>query len=408
MRDKKPGKHALSFVLLTVLIDMIGIGIILPVLPGLIREIAHADLSRASVIGGWLFVAYSAMQFLFGPTIGNLSDAYGRRPILLLSIAGLGVDYALTAFAPNLFWLFTGRLVAGVCGASYSTANAFIADITEPEDRAKAFGMIGAAFGVGFIIGPALGGLLAEFGHRAPFFAAAGLSIANFIYGWIVLPETLPPEKRRGFDLARANPLGALIALRRHPILLTFGVVLFLHFLATNVYPAVWAYYTIYRYGWSEWEVGLSLAAFGVVTAIAQAGAVGPIIKRIGEYWAAAIALLVELVVGLGYALATRGWMIYALIVAGALQGLAMPAINAMMTKEVDDDAQGELQGAISSLMGIAAIFGPWMAAQLFGAFTGDQAIIELPGAPFLAATVLSLAALWIFMRARRRASMAQ
>jgi DHA1 family tetracycline resistance protein-like MFS transporter len=408
MQDRRPGKHAMMFVLITVLIDMIGIGIILPVLPGLIGEIADVDVSQASILGGWLFVAYSAMQFLCGPIVGNLSDAYGRRPILLMSIAGLGIDNVLTAFAPTIAWLFLGRLVAGVCGASYSTANAFIADITEPAERAKAFGMIGAAFGLGFIIGPAVGGFLGEFGHRVPFFAAAALSFANLIYGWFVLPETLPPQKRRRFEIARANPLGALIAFRHHPVLLSFGIVLFLHFLATNVYPAIWAYYTIYRYGWGAWEVGASLAFFGVITAIVQGGLVGPIIKRIGESRAALVSLVAEVVVTAAYAAATKGWMIYGLLVVGAAQGIVMPAVNAMMTHEVEDDAQGELQGAISSLMGIAAILGPLLATQLFGAFTGAGAAVELPGAPFLASALLSAVALWVFMRAPARRAVAR
>lgn len=403
MTASKTSPHALTFVLITVLIDMIGLGIIIPVLPRLIEDVAHVDIAHASVIGGWLFVAYSAMQFLFGPIIGNLSDAYGRRPVLLASVAGLGVDYLLTAFAPTIAWLFLGRLIAGICGASYSTANAFIADITTRENRAKAFGMVGAAFGIGFTIGPALGGLLSHFGDRAPFFMAAGLSIANVIYGYFVLPETLSPGRRRPFTLKRANPLGALVAFRRHPLLLGLGAVLFLQFLATNVYPAIWAYYTIYRYQWSELEVGLSLTAFGVITAIVQGGLVGPFIARFGERMAAVISLTVECVIAVGYGLATHGWMIYALLVVGALQGIAMPAINAMMTHEVEEDAQGELQGAISSLMGISAIVSPFLGTQLFGMFAGPGALMELPGAPFFLTAILSVVALWMFVGVPRR-----
>ncbi|MDQ0395033.1 TCR/Tet family MFS transporter [Labrys monachus] len=404
MTDSKTSPHALTFVLITVLIDMIGLGIIIPVLPRLIADIAHVDIAQASILGGWLFVAYSAMQFLFGPVIGNLSDAFGRRPVLLVSVAGLGIDYALTALAPTIGWLFAGRLIAGLCGASYTTANAFIADITPPEGRAKAFGMIGAAFGIGFIIGPGIGGFLATYGDRAPFYAAAAFSIANVLYGWFVLPETLSRDKRRPFALARANPLGALIAFRRHPVLVGFGAALFLHMLATNVYPAVWAYYTIYRFGWTEWQVGLSLTAFGVVTALVQGGLVGLFIQRFGERLAAVISLFVECVIAIGYGLATQGWMIYALLVIGALQGIAMPAINAMMTRQVDERTQGELQGAISSLMGIAAIIGPALATQLFGLFAGPGAVIELPGAPFFAAAILSVVALWLFVGVPRKA----
>jgi MFS transporter, DHA1 family, tetracycline resistance protein len=398
MTASKSSPHALTFVLITVLIDMIGFGIVIPVLPRLIEDIAQVDIARASVIGGWLFVAYSAMQFLFGPIIGNLSDAYGRRPVLLISVAGLGVDYLLTAFAPSIAWLFLGRLIAGVCGASYTTANAFIADITAPKNRAKAFGMVGAAFGVGFTLGPALGGMVSQLaGDRAPFFLAAGLSIANLVYGYFVLPETLPDEKRRPFTLGRANPLGALIAFRKHPLLLGLGTVLFLHLLATSVYPAIWAYYTIYRYQLSELEVGLSLAAFGIITAIVQGGLVGPFIKRFGERAAAIISLTVECLIAVGYGLASQGWMIYALLGVGALQGIAMPAINAMMTHEVDEDAQGELQGAISSMMGISSIASPLLGTQLFGLFAGPSALAEIPGMPFFMTAILGVVALWLF-----------
>jgi DHA1 family tetracycline resistance protein-like MFS transporter len=403
MPGAKPSKHALTFVLLTVTIDMIGMGIIMPVLPGMIGSIAGVGVSDAARIGGWLLVAYSAMQFLFGPVIGNLSDAYGRRPVLLLSILGLGIDYAVIAFAPSIGWLFLGRFIAGACGASYTTANAFIADVTAPEDRAKAFGLIGAAFGIGFVVGPALGGLMAGFGHRAPFFVAAALSLLNAAYGFLVLPESLPAEKRRPFRMARANPLGALLAFRRHPIVLAYGLTLFLHFLATNAYPAVWAYYTIYRYGWSEWQVGLSLALFGAVTAGAQGGLVGPFIARFGERAAAIVSLIVEVVIALGYAFATQGWMIYVLLVVGALQGIAMPAINALMTRQVGEDAQGELQGAIAGIIGITAVVGPLLATQLFAGFTGPSALLELPGAPFVATALLSLLALGVFARARPR-----
>ena len=397
----QPGRHALTFVFITVVVDMIGIGLILPVLPALIRELAHVDVAQAAVIGGWLLVAYSAMQFLCGPIVGNLSDAYGRRPVLLLALGGLGIDYVLCAFAPSIAWLFLGRLLAGTFGASHVTAYAYITDVTPADQRAKAFGMIGAAFGIGFVIGPAIGGLLGAYGPRVPFMAAAVLALANVAYGWFVLPESLPPEKRRPFRFKRANPVGSLAVLRKDPLLRDFGVVLFLHFLATAAYPAIWAYYTIYRYGWSELQVGLSLAVYGIVTAAVQGGLVGPIIARLGEWRTALLALCVEVAAGFGYGIASAGWFIYVLIVVGAPQNIALPAINAMMTRRVGASAQGELQGALASITGITAIIGPLIATQLFGHFTGPQAPMELPGAPFFAAMLLSAVAAWLFLRTR-------
>jgi DHA1 family tetracycline resistance protein-like MFS transporter len=400
MPDRKPGKHALAFVLITVLIDMIGIGLILPVLPGLIADLTGVDVAAASVIGGWLFVAYAGMQFLCGPLIGNLSDTYGRRPILLLSLAGLGIDYALTAFAPTILWLFAGRLIAGLCGASHVTANAYIADITPPEERAKAFGMIGAAFGIGFVLGPAIGGLLGEYGHRVPFLVAAALSLANVAYGALVLPESLARDKRRRFSLRRASPLGAVSALRRYPAVTGAATALFMFFVAESVYPALWAYITAYRYGWSEGAIGLSLASWGMIFALVQATLVGPIIARFGERRSALIGLAVSLAACLGYAAASEGWMVYALIVLGCLQALVYPAVNAGMSHAVPADAQGELQGAVASLQGMSSVIGPIVMTLAFGGFAGPRAIVELPGAPFILAAALTGIALIVLLKA--------
>ncbi len=396
-------RKALVFILLAVLIDMLGIGIIIPVLPEMIRAISGTDISRASVIGGWLFVAYSAMQFACGPAVGNLSDAYGRRPVLLASILGLGVDYTVTAFAPSVGWLFLGRVAAGVFGASYTTANAYVTDIMEPKDRAKAFGLIGAAFGIGFILGPALGGVLGHFGPRVPFLAAAGCSLANCVFGFVVLPESLPPDKRRAFRWRRANPFGVVVALRRQAVLMRWAGTLLLFFLAQCVYVSVWAFSAIARYGWSEAEIGVSLALVGLSTAVVQGVLVGPVIKRIGERRAAFVSLAIAFLSAIGYAVATEGWMVYALILLGAFQGLAMPAINALMSHEVSAERQGELQGAVASLQGIASIVGPLIMTQVFALFTGPELGLRLPGAPFVLAAALFGLAMVLFARAGRR-----
>lgn len=401
---RQPGKNALYVVLVTVLLDMLGIGIIVPVIPSLIESLAGKDIANASVIGGWLFMVYSAMQFLWGPVIGNLSDAYGRRPVLLLSILGLCIDYLVTAFAPTVAWLFVGRLLAGVCGASYTTASAYVADITAPEERAKAFGMIGAAFGTGFVLGPGIGGLLGQFGPRTPFFVAAGFSLLNFIYAAVVLPESLPAERRRPFALLRANPLGAVLALRRHPLLIRWALAIFITFLAQAVYPAVWAFAAIARYGWGEASIGLSLAFYGVVSALFQGALVGPSIRLMGERRSALVGMVVGVVAAAGYAWASEGWMVYALIVFGGLQGIAMPAINALMTHEVEADAQGELQGAVASLQALGSVFGPPLMTGIFAFFVGPRAPVAFAGAPFLLAAVLMLGATLLLPRHRRLA----
>jgi DHA1 family tetracycline resistance protein-like MFS transporter len=389
LRPPAADRKALAVVLLAVLIDMMGIGIVVPVLPDMIRSIAHSDISEASIIGGWLFVAYSAMQFVCGPIVGNLSDAYGRRPVLLAAVLGLGVDYIVTAYAPTIAWLFVGRIVAGFCGASYTTANAYISDITAPADRAKAFGLIGAAFGIGFILGPAVGGLLGQFGHQVPFLAAAGVSLVNFAIGVAFLPESLTRDNRRRFRWRRANPLGAILSLRHQPVLLRWAAALLLFFLAQSSYISVWAYAAIERYGWSEVEIGISLALVGISSAVVQGTLVGPIIRFMGERRAAIASLAIACVSAIGYAVAGRSWEVYVLIVVGAFQGIAMPAINALMSHEVEPEQQGELQGAVASVQGIASIVGPFAMTQIFAAFTGPAAYVDFPGMPYAVAAVL-------------------
>ncbi len=392
-------KRALWFVLATVLVDMIGLGLIIPVVPSILRELTHTDTTGASKYGGLLFFAYALTQFVFAPIIGGLSDAYGRRPLLLLAVVGLGIDNALTAFAPTVTWLFVGRLVAGACGASYATASAYIADVTEPEDRGRAFGLVGAAWGVGFVLGPALGGLLGGYGPRVPFFVAAGLSLANALYGFLVLPESLPPSARRPFSLKRANPLGSLLAVRGEQISVALLAALFLVLLAQTVYPSVWTFYTMARYGWDERLVGASLAAYGIAGSIVQATMVGSVIAKLGERRAALLALACDAVALTGLGLATRGWMVFALILAGAPAGIAFPAVKAVLSKSAPLNAQGMVQGVMGSLEGITSILGPIIMTGLFSVFGDEDAALRIPGAPFFCAGFLALAAVVVLAR---------
>jgi DHA1 family tetracycline resistance protein-like MFS transporter len=405
MATRAPGKYAVTFVFITVFLDMVGIGLIWPVMPRLIEDVSGSDLAGASAWNGWLFVAYGLTQFLFGPAIGNLSDAYGRRPVLLLSVFGLAVDYVLMALAPNLIWLFIGRLFAGICGASYTTANAYLADITKPEERAKVFGMMGAAFGLGFIIGPAIGGLLGEFGPRVPFVVAAGLSIVNFAYGYFVLPETLPPDKRRPFSLARSNPIGTLKVFASYRGVVPLGIVMTGYFLATSVYPAIWSFWGIARFGWSEATIGLTLAAFGLVMAISQGLLTGPTVKLLGEWNTVILALVSSLAASLGYALAPNLMVVILLFIAHAPEGFAQPALTALMSREAPDNAQGELQGGIASLQNIAMLVGTLVYALAFGWFMQPNPIAVTPSAGYYICFALLLATMAYFLTMKRPAA---
>jgi len=407
MSDRNPSRHALAFIFVTVLIDTIGFGIVIPVFPQLIVDLTGAPVNEAARIGGWLAFAYAVMQFATGPVIGNLSDRFGRRPVLLASLLAFAADYAIMGFAPTLTLLFVGRLIAGVTGASHTTAYAYIADVSPPEKRAQNFGLIGMAFGFGFIVGPALGGLIGEeFGTRAPFFVAAGLALANAAYGWLVLPESLPPKRRRRFDLRRANPVGTLLRLRRyHPVVLGLAGALFLWQLAHQALQGTWSYYAMYRFGWSAWTVGLSLAAVGLSAAIVQGGLVRVVVPRIGERRAVHLGLACGFASFLVYGFADRGWMIFGGIAVGALAGLAYPSMNALMSQKVDAGSQGELQGAVASLMSLSTIVGPPLMTQLFGYFSGRDAPFYLPGAAFVLAAALTLGSLWLFVRAGRSAA---
>ncbi len=388
--NSSPTKNkAVLFVLLTVCIDAMGFGIIIPVMPDLVAEVSSTGLSQAAVWGGYLSFSYAIMQFLFGPTVGNLSDRYGRKPVLLVSLFVLAIDFLIMALAQSLLLLFIGRLVGGIAAATHSTSNAFIADISAKEERARNFGLLGAAFGLGFILGPVIGGVAGEYGTRAPFYAAAVLAFANFCFGALVLPESLPPEKRRAFEWRRANPVGGFRQIGKVPMVAWLLACVFLFEIANFVYPAVWAYYTKEAFKWTSAEVGLSLAAVGLGFVVVQGWLIRIILKRFGEVRTVLGGLLVSLIGLLGFAFAREGWVFYAFLPVIALGGVASPAIGALMSNRIPDDAQGELQGIRSSVMAVVMIVSPLVMTQLFGYFTGKDAPVYFPGAPFLAAAVL-------------------
>ncbi|MBY0508878.1 MAG: TCR/Tet family MFS transporter [Rhodospirillaceae bacterium] len=396
-----PRKAAVAFILFTVLLDVIAMGIIIPVFPALITQFMSGDTPRAAVIYGFFGTIWALMQFLFSPAVGALSDRFGRRPVVLLSNLGLGLDYILMAVAPNLIWLFIGRVVAGITAASISAASAYIADVMPPEKRAGAFGLIGVAFGLGFVLGPALGGVLGGIDLRLPFWVAAGLSLANAAYGLFVLPESLPREHRRAFSWKRANPVGSLTLLRSHPELFGLATVHFLYTLAHNALPSVFVLYTAYRYGWDERTVGLTMAGFGVAIIVVQGLIVKPAVARLGERMTLVLGLLCA-VLGLAiYGLAPTGYVLWMGIPVAALWGLYGPASQGLMTRRVDPSAQGQLQGALSSILGITGMIGPALFTLTFArAISTPES--ALPGAPFLLASALVAAALVLAWRVTR------
>ncbi|MDR7125695.1 TCR/Tet family MFS transporter [Pseudotabrizicola sp. 4114] len=387
-------KLALTFILTTVTLDAIGIGLIFPVMPDLIRTVTGEDLAHAALWGGVLATSFAVMQFLFGPVLGSLSDRFGRRPVLLVSLLVMGLDYLVMAVAPTIWLLLIARLVAGVTAATYSTATAFIADITPPDQRGARFGLIGAGFGVGFVLGPLIGGLLAAVDIRAPFYAAAALAFANMIFGFLILPETVTDATRRPFSLRRANPLGALRAVSRLPGLrLTLACFLILG-IAMNVYPAVWAYYGQARFGWSTQMVGVSLAVYGISYALGQALLVGPMIRRWGEHRAAHYGMWVDVITLTGLGLVTSPVIALALTPLTALGGAVTPALQAIASRAAPADAQGEVQGVLASLNAIAMITSPLIMTATFSTFTAPDAPVYAPGAPFLLAAAMMLACL--------------
>jgi MFS transporter, DHA1 family, tetracycline resistance protein len=394
-------RRAALFVFTMVLLDILGLGLILPVLPQLIMGLTGEGLSEAARYGGWLWFTYAITQFFFAPILGGLSDRFGRRPVLLVATLAYGVDYLIMGFAPTLFWLFIGRFISGVSGATFTTGFAYMADISPPEKRAQNFGLIGAAFGLGFILGPAVGGLLGGLSPRAPFIVAGLLALANFAFGYFVVPESLPPERRRKFELQRANPLGTLLKLRSYPAVLGLATALFVWQLGHQALPGTWSYYAMYKFGWEAGMVGASLAFAGVLMAFSQAGLSRVLVPRFGESRIALAGLVSGTLTYIGYALATQGWMIFAVMLMWLPAALVFPTLNALMSHRVPADAQGELQGGISSLQSLSAIAGPMAMTQLFGYFTSEAAPWQVPGAPFVAAALLSALALVILLRQR-------
>ena len=387
-------RAALAFIFITIVLDMFALGMIIPVLPHLIEDFLGGDTAGAAKVYGVFGTVWALMQFFAMPVIGALSDRFGRRRVILLSNLGLGLDYVLMALAPNLAWLFVGRVISGITAASVSTGMAYIADVTPPEKRAAAFGRVGIAFGLGFVLGPALGGLLGSVDPRLPFWVAAGLSLANALYGLFILPESLPPEKRRAFEWRRANPLGSLRLLRSHPELSGMAVVMFLSNLAHAALPATFVLYAGYRYGWDARDVGLVLASVGICSAIVQGAVVGPAVRRLGERRVLLAGLACGAVGFFAYGLAPTGMLFLAAVPVVALWGLASPAAQGLMTRHIGPTEQGELQGAAGSVMGIATMIGPWLFAATFAYFIGEGTRWHLPGAAFmLAALLLALGA---------------
>lgn len=395
MAARAPGPNALLFIFITILINMIGFGIIMPVMPELVMEVTGGDLAEAARWGGILSFSYALMQFFMMPVMGSLSDRFGRRPVILSSLAAYSIDFLIMGLAPTLTILFVARVFAGTFAASFTTANAYIADISPPEKRAANFGVLGAAFGLGFIIGPALGGLIGDaFGHRAPFFAVAALGAANLVYGWFFLPETLAPENKRRFEWARANAFGAFNNFRRYPVILPIAMSLMLYQLAHWAFPSVWAYYAGEKFDWSPKEIGLSLMAVGVASAIVQGGLTRVAIPKFGERKLAFFGAGVAVIAYLGYGLVQQGWMVYPLIAFGALAGFTGPALQGIASRTVPADAQGQLQGAIGSINGIGMMVGPVLMTQVFSAFARDGAPLYFPGAPYVLASLLTALAI--------------
>ncbi|WP_108458956.1 MFS transporter [Devosia naphthalenivorans] len=398
MQAATRSRLTLTCILVTILLDMIGVGIIVPVLPELLEDLTGGSVANAAVIGGYLVFTYAFMQFVFSPVLGNLSDRFGRRPILLCSLLGLTFDYLMMSIAPVVWYLFIGRVIAGIAGAALATATAYMADITPPHKRTHRFGLIGAAFGLGFIIGPVIGGELGEFGPRVPFYAAAALAFANFLFGLLVLPESLPKPMRRKFDIRRANPFGAVLALRKYPAVLWLLVVLFFLQLATQALPQVFPYFTVEVFNFTSSSIGRTLGAFGIGFAFSQAVLAAPLSKGIGEPAVGIVGLLAAATAFAGIAFSADVYQLYLFIALGTVSGLAPPAINGVLSRQVPDNSQGELQGAVNAASSLATIVGPLAATQIFSYYTSSSTSGHyFPGAPFIACGIAVVIALIVF-----------
>ncbi len=386
-------KPALGFIFVTLLIDVTGFGVIIPVIPKLLQELIGGDasVSLAATYGGWLVAAYAITQFFCAPIMGGLSDRFGRRPVLLASLFGFGIDYFVVAWAPSIGWLFLGRIIAGVMGASFTTAGAYIADISTNENRAQNFGIIGAAFGLGFIIGPVIGGLLGDFGPRVPFIAAGLLTLLNWLYGFFILPESLKPENRREFEWKRANPIGTLSTLWKYPVIAGLLLSLTFVYLAAHAVQSNWSYYTIEKFKWTPGAIGLSLAVVGFTFALVQGVLIRKIIPKLGQQRSVYLGLALYAVGLLLYAFATQGWMMYAFTVIYCLGGIAGPALQGIMSGIVPPNAQGELQGGFTSLMSVTSIVGPPLMNNLFAFFTRPEGDTYFPGAAMLLGAVFMI-----------------
>ncbi|MGE8433405.1 TCR/Tet family MFS transporter [Chryseobacterium joostei] len=402
---KKTGKKAaIGFIFITLLIDITGWGIILPVVPKLIGELIHSDLSEAAKYGGWLGFAYAITQFIFAPIVGNLSDQYGRRPIILISLLGFAIDYILLALAPSIGWLFFGRIIAGLTGASISTASAYIADISTDEDRTKNFGLIGAAFGLGFIIGPVIGGLLGHYGARVPFYVAAILCMMNFLYGLFILPESLEKDKRRSFNWKRANPIGTFNFLRKQSKISNLVVALILVYVALHAVQSNWHFFTMYKFNWTERTVGLSLGLLGLLIGLVQGVLIRWTAPKLGEQKSVYFGLLFYALGLMLFAFTHQGWLMFVFLIPYSLGGICGPALQSIISKNVPSNEQGELQGALVSLVSATSIIGPPIMTNLFYYFTHDKAPFEFSGAPFFLASILmAISAIIIYFAFQRK-----
>jgi MFS transporter, DHA1 family, tetracycline resistance protein len=394
---------AIGFIFITMLIDIIGLGIIIPVIPKLISELINGDISEAAKYGGWLLFAYAITQFIFSPLIGNLSDKFGRRPVILISLFGFSLDYLLLAFAPTITWLFIGRILSGITGASITTASAYIADVSTPENRAKNFGLIGAAFGMGFIIGPVIGGFLGQYGSRVPFYAAAFLCMLNFLYGYFILPESLAKENRRDFSWKRANPIGAILNLKKYPTLIGLFLAVFILYVASHAVQSNWSYFTIYKFGWNEKMVGISLGVVGLLVGAVQGGLIRYTNPKLGNKKSIFIGMSLYCLGMFLFATASESWMMFVFLIPYCLGGISGPALQSVVSEQVSASEQGEIQGTMTSIMSASSIIGPPMMSSVFYYFTHKTAPFQFAGAPFFLGGFLMLISLIIAYKSLKK-----